>query len=254
MNNKNNLEFENRDIKDDINSIYQRNINAGLGKKGLGDVLGDEVSRAKEHDELEELNIREKYAGRNLVQEVEDLKIDESLPDEEIRKIIANALDCRPDQISFNREEALSGNDIIFHQGSLELTDLKSINGIKFPFAVNGYINIESIESVEDVVLPQLVGRWLGLRSLVSAKNLTLPILIGSTLDLQNLKSDEDLVLPQSIGDWLGLNKLESIDNPNFFNNVEVESFISFSRTFLDKYKDELEKRYPDLAGKFIGV
>jgi len=216
-NTTNNLEYRNSEIENGINEALQRNINAGLGKAGLGDVLSQEALDAKESGEIEKfdefaeerIKTKEKYAGRNLAQEIYDLNIDESLPNEEKRQIIAKALDCRLDQISFDKDEALSGRDIVYHYGHLDLKYIKSADGLILPLSVDDYINLDGLKSAENLILPQSIGNNIWLRGLKSIKELDL--------------SDFSI----------------------------INNFIILSRVILAKYKAELEKKFPNLVEKF---
>ena len=237
----NNLKYyKNPEIENDINDALQRNIDAGLGKKGLSDVLGEQVANAKENGGIEELKseiekTREKYAGRNLSKEIYDLGIDDNLPNEKIREIISQYLDCRPDQISFTDEEALSGGDIVYHYGELDL-DIESDEGLILPLSIEGYLNLGNIKSIENLILPQSISQFLNLRRLKSAKNLFLPQSINGCVFLQDLESIENL----------DLSKTYVIDS------IYSEDAIYLSDDILDNHKGELEAKFPHLVGRFL--
>ena len=320
----NKLEYRNPEIENDVNDALQRNIDAGLGKAGLGDVLGQQVADARKKGGLEELEAekteiektREKYAGRNIAQEIKDLDIGGSLSNEEKREKIAKALDCRLDQVSFTEEEALSGKDIVYDYGDLDLNNIESTEDLILPLSVGGSLNLDGLKSAENLVLPQSVGGFLsldgleladnlilqlsvgdsiwldGLKSaenlvipqsiigdihldgLESAKNLILPQSINGDLTLDGLKSAEDLVLPKSVGGGIMLDSLISAENlvlsqsigGNIWlqrlksireldlSNVDVIGVIYLSEDICDRYKDELEMKYPNLVGKFKTV
>ena len=78
---------------------------------------------------------------------------------------------CNPNQISFTKEEALSG-DIVYHLGDLDLRSLKSYEG-DFPKHVGGDLDLRSLESFKGN-LPDYVGFTIYLDSKLSeeTKNL----------------------------------------------------------------------------------
>ena len=235
----NKLEFQDKEIIAEINDAFRNNVERGLGQTGLGVVLGQEVINYKENEKLEELNqleqdrknTRERYAGRNIAQEVQDLDTSGGLSPKKMREIICQALICRPDQISFHYDEALSGKDIIYHYGSLYLQRRESIDSMILPLSIRDNLSLENLESIEKLVLPQSIGGYLNLESLKSAKNLVLPQFVGDYIDLQGLRSIEDLDLS---------------------NVSAVKEIHLFYRT-LEKYEKKLEKMYPHLKGKYRG-
>ena len=193
----NNLEHQDPNIVKGIDEAFQRNIKTGLGKAGLGDALGQEVADAKETGEIEEfdefaeerIKTREKYDGRNLAKEIRTMSIDETWPVENIRQLISKVLHCRPDQISFTQEEALSGNNIVYHYGSLDLTNIKSTENLILPLSIHNGIGFGGLKSAEGLVLPQSVGVGVLLQGLESIKD----------LDLSNIKIGGSIYLSKDI-------------------------------------------------------
>ena len=232
----NSLEFQDPKIATELDEALKRNVEKGLGKAGLGSVLGQEVANAKESGDIEEkelekdeiIKTRERYAGINIGKEVEALNIDSDLPDEEKRIKIAKALNCMPYQISFNQDEALSGNDIVYYYGDLDLDYLESAENLVLPLSVDGDIWLDGLKSVKNLVLPQSV---------------------VDNISLDGLKSADNLVLPQSVGQYIWLQGLKSIKGLDLSN---VDSHIYLSKDMYNRYKDKLEKIYPNLAGKFL--
>ena len=126
-----------------------------------------------------------------------------------MKKDLAKALDCREDQISLTKEEALKG-DVKFHYGNLDLSSLKSAEGLKLPEEIGGDLNLIRLTSAEGLKLPKEIGGGLNLHSLTSAEGLKLPEKIGGNLNLGHLTSAEGLKLPEKIDGGLYLNSLTS--------------------------------------------
>ena len=94
----------------------------------------------------------------------------------------------------------------------LDLSDLTSAKGLRFPQSIEGSVDLSGLTTVEGLTLPQSIGGFLDLSGLTSAEGLVLPQSIGGFLDLSGLTSAEGLVLPQSIGDSLNLSGLTSAE------------------------------------------
>ena len=139
----------------------------------------------------------------------DDPRVKEILNGRDTRSDLPNVFGCRPEQISFTKKEALNG-DIVFHCGDLDLSSLKSANGLKLPNSVGGYLDLSGLTSTEDLKLPDSIGENLDLSSLKSANGLKFPDSIGGDLYLSSLTSANGLKLPDSISGSLGLSSLTS--------------------------------------------
>jgi hypothetical protein len=138
-----------------------------------------------------------------------DPRIEEIIEKRNIRKDLAKVLDCREDQISLTKEEALKG-DVKFHYGSLDLHSLTSAEGLKLPEKIGGDLYLERLTSAKGLKLPKEIGGDLYLSWLTSAEGLKLPEKIGGDLYLGGLTSAEGLKLPKEIGGNLYLSGLTS--------------------------------------------
>jgi len=119
-----------------------------------------------------------------------DPRIEELLVGRNKKTDLSYIFNCREDQISTTKEEALRGN-IIFHYGSLDLRSLTSAEGLTLPQSIGGYLYLSSLTSAEGLTLPQSIGEDLYLNSLTSAEGLTLPQSIGGSLYFKNLNRVE---------------------------------------------------------------
>ncbi|MFH1632071.1 MAG: hypothetical protein ABIA47_03620, partial [bacterium] len=101
-----------------------------------------------------------------------DPRIDEILSTRgDKRSDIAYAIDCKPEQVSLTKDEALSG-DIKFHLGELGLSSLTSAEGLTLPKSVCGDLGLSGLTSAEGLTLPGSVGGSLYLSGLTSAEGL----------------------------------------------------------------------------------
>ena len=140
-----------------------------------------------------------------------DPRIEEILRQRDIKKDLVYIFNTTEDRISLTREEALKG-DIIFHYGNLNLSSLKSAEGLKLPKKIGGYLDLSSLESAEGLKLPKKIGGSLYLSSLKSVEELELPEEIGGNLDLRSLESVKRLKFPKKIGGSLILSSLKSVE------------------------------------------
>ncbi len=170
----------------------------------------------------------------------EDPRKAEILKTRDIKYDLGKATGFLSEQISINRDEALSGN-IKFHYGDLDLNDLQTAEGLKLPGSINGSLIINELkivkglslpqsigggfflnglQTVKGLKLPESIGEELGLKSLKTAKGLKLPESFRASLDLSGLKTAEGLNLPQSIGGYLDLRGLQSAKGLNLPQSI----------------------------------
>ena len=93
-----------------------------------------------------------------------DPRIEEITNQRKIKEDLAFLFNCRPDQISTTKDEALKG-DIIFHYGDLYLDSLTSAEGLKLPEKI-GSLYLDSLTSAEGLKLPEKIGGGLYLSGL----------------------------------------------------------------------------------------
>jgi len=159
-----------------------------------------------------------------------DPRIEKLIEGRDKRVDLSKTLDCLPEQISLNEEEALRG-DIIFHYGYLNLNGLTSAEGLTLPETVNGNIGLISLTSAEGLTLPETMNGDLGLSSLTSAEGLTLPETMNGDLYLSSLTSAEGLTLPETMNGNIGLSSLASAEGltlPETVNgNIGLSSLTS---------------------------
>ena len=81
-----------------------------------------------------------------------DPRIGKLIQGRDKRLDLSEIFDYLPEQISLNKEEALSG-DIIFHYGDLDLDNLTSAEGLILPEAMNGDLGLSGLISAEKQML-----------------------------------------------------------------------------------------------------
>ena len=96
-----------------------------------------------------------------------DPRIQKIIGQRDKRKDLASIHNCREDQISFTKEEALSG-DIVYHDGDLDLDSLTSAEGLTLLKEIEGSLNLERLTSAEGLMLPKQVGGEVWLDSLTT--------------------------------------------------------------------------------------
>ena len=122
-----------------------------------------------------------------------DPRIEEITNQRKIKEDLAFLFNCRPDQISTTKDEALKG-DIIFHYGDLYLDSLTSAEGLKLPEKI-GSLYLDSLTSAEGLKLPEKISGILYLNSLTSAEGLKLPEKISGILNLDSLTHNQKEIL-----------------------------------------------------------
>ena len=158
-----------------------------------------------------------------------DPRIEELLEGRNVREDLALVFDCKEENISLTKEEALRGN-IIYHHGDLFLIYLTSVEGLKLPDKIGGSLNL-SVRSAEGLKLPDKIGKSLSLNGLTSAEGLKLPSKIDGSLYLHGLTSAKGLELPNEIGgnlDLSGLTSAEGLKLPNEIGgNLDLSGLTS---------------------------
>ena len=165
-----------------------------------------------------------------------DPRIEELLEGRNVRKDLVLIFDCKEENISLTKEEALSGN-IIYHYGYLDLSNLTSAEGLKLPNEIGGDLHLSSLISAEGLELPNKIGGFLNLFSLTSAEGLKLPDKVGESLYLNSITSSEGLKLPDKIGGSIYLTSLESLDG------LDLSSNLISKMVFSDKIKNQLKNQ-----------
>lgn len=138
-----------------------------------------------------------------------DPRIEELINKRDVRSDLSLVTGFKKEEIAITKKEALGG-DFKYYHFKLNLSNLKSAEGLKLPQSIGGNLGLNGLESAEGLSLPQFIGRDLELGRLISAEGLKLPQSIRGNLDLNDLKSAEGLKLPKSIGGHLYLGSLTS--------------------------------------------
>ena len=185
-------------------------------------ILTDIDNRFKKGEELTENDLRFLYQVDSRIEGFgykKDPRIEEILNERNKREDLFNLFNCRPEQISFTEEEALSGN-IVFHHGDLSPKKITSAEGLKLPNSISGNLNLRNLKSAEGLKLPNSISGNLNLRNLKSAEGLTLSKYIGGNLNLCNLTSAEGLTFPDSIDGNIDLDSLTSAEGLTFPDSI----------------------------------
>ncbi len=194
--------------------------------------------------ELTKQDLRFLYEIDNKIMEFgyqTDPRIQEITDTRNIREDLASVLNCKEEEISLTKEEALSGN-IKYHYGKLDLWDLRSAEGLNLPEYVGGDLDLSGLTSAEGLNLPEYVGGDLDLWNLRSAKGLNLPEYVGGNLRLHNLTSAEGLNLPSHIGGYLYLDSLTSargLELPNNFNINKLKCSDEIKMQLIKRMKNK---------------
>ena len=154
-----------------------------------------------------------------------DPRIEELLDGRNVRKDLALVFDCKEENISLTKREALSGN-IIYHYGDLYLDGLTSAEGLKLPDKIGGWLDLSGLTSVEGLNLPTEIKGTLVLSGLTSAEDLKLPDEISGNLLLSGLTSAENLKLPNEIGGGLYLRGLTSAEGLKLPNEIGGDLYL----------------------------
>ena len=170
-----------------------------------------------------------------------DPRIEEIISKRDKRKDIACTYSINEDEIAFSKKEWKENKDRIkVYYGDLDLSRLKSAEGLVLPNTINGYISLKSLTSVKGLVLPDTINGGLYLESLTGAKGLKLPNTINGVLDLGGLTSAKGLVLPISLFDNVRSNI--TIPDTCFISDKEYYKYINEDKNnenncSLKKYK-----------------
>jgi hypothetical protein len=147
----------------------------------------------------------------------DDPRIEEIREKRDMREDLAFIFECSKEEISLNKEEALSGG-IRLHYGDLNLRKVKSAKGLELPKEIIGRLCLGFLKSAEGLKLPEKV-ESLELSSLESAEGLKLPEK-AEIIRLNSLKSAEGLELPENLIN-INLSSLESAEGLKLPGKVE---------------------------------
>ena len=205
---------------------YKKKVN---DMKKLTDIYNEYKNRELTVEELRFLyEVDKKIEGFGYE---EDPRIEEILKERNIKEDLAKVFNCKPEQISDDANDILSGKEIIYFydnlnlrnltnakelklpqyiKGDLDLKNLIDAQGLILPKSIRGYLNLENLTDAEDLIFPETINGYLNLKGLTSAKGLKLPQTVGGDLSLKNLTDAEDLIFPETVGGYLNLDGLPS--------------------------------------------
>ena len=210
---------------------YKKKVN---DMKKLTDIYNEYKNRRLTIEELRFLyEVDEQIEGFGYE---EDPRIEEILEGRNIKEDLAKVLNCKPEQISDDANDVLSGKEIIYFYDDLNLSNLINAKGLKLPQYIKGSLNLSRIKNAKGLILPKSIGVALDLSNLLSAEGLILPQTVGGYLDLGGLTSAKYLKLPQHVKGNLILGNLtnveglilpKTIEKNLYLNNIEsIEGLI----------------------------
>ncbi len=82
---------------------------------------------------------------------------------------------------------------------SLDLSGLTDAKGLTLPRIIRGELNMSQLKSADGLILPEVINEGLYLENLASAKGLNLPRIIKGDLDLNGLLDATDFVFPEGL-------------------------------------------------------
>jgi len=210
---------ENQNIESNMEKVVEEKLNEFPDKEQYYKKVNDmkyltEIYKKYQNDiELTKEDLKFIYEIDNKIKGFgyeKDPRIKEILDERNKRKDLAEIFNCREDQISFNKSEITK--ETIYYYGALDLSSLRSAEGLILPKTIGGILDLRSLTSVKGLKLPETIGGTLYLSCLLSVEGLTLPETIGGGLYLSSLISAEGLILPKKIGGDLGLKSLTSAE------------------------------------------
>ena len=161
-----------------------------------------------------------------------DPRIEEIKLGRDKRKDLAKMYDCQEEEIGLNEADFIKANEkrirLKYYIGDLDLSDLKSANGLLLPEIVNGYLDLSGLKSAEGLELSEKV-ETLNLCNLKNAEDLELPKEV-EFLDLSSLESAKGLKLPEKVG-ILGLNNLKNAEGLELPERVKYLDLSSLEST-----------------------
>ena len=177
-----------------------------------------------------------------------DPRIKEIQETRNIKEDLASVFNCREDQISLTKEEALSG-DIVYHYGDLDLSDFTSAEGLTtLPETIGGDLDLGSLTYAKGLDLSKkTIGGDLDLSGFTSPEGLDLSkTTIGRSLYLRGLTSPEGLDLSKTtIGRSLYLWNLASPEGLDLSKTTIGVNLYLWDLTSAER--DKLREQYPNL-------
>lgn len=168
-----------------------------------------------------------------------DPRIEEIQNARNIKADLALILEISDKQVSLTPEEAIQPW-VIYHHGDLNLSHIRSAQGLSLPVYVGGSINLSGLTSAEDLRLPEYVEGSIDLSRLKNAKRVTFPHRMGGHLNLSQLEVVQEVTLPRYVQGSLNLNSLVSalgINLPQYVGgDVLLQNISSAFGIILPRY------------------
>jgi hypothetical protein len=165
-------------------------------------------------EDLTEEELRFLYETDSKIQVMlynEEARIESLLKKRDRRKDLGTIFRVKPEEIALTKEEALSGTKKIY-LGDLDLSDLKSVEGLTLPEVVYGNIKLGNLKSADKLKLPKVVHGSLDLGSLKSAAGLEFPEVVHGNLLLFDLTNAKGVKLPKEVHGGLNLGSLTNAE------------------------------------------
>ena len=171
---------------------------------------------------------------KTFIKDKEDTKVQKILsqyPTE--REGVAHIFNCREEQVSYTRDEALSENTVV-HVGGLDLWDWETIpDDFTFP-AISGYLSLSRVKAIPAGFSFPDIGNHLNLRDLTSLPDGVSFSDIGGSFYLNAIKTlPEGLSFPDIGGDF-HLNNLTSLPEGFSFPDIDGSFHLGGIKTLPD--------------------
>ena len=135
----------------------------------------------------------------------------------------------------------------VVHEGDLNLSHVKSPEGLELPDKVTGSLFLSGLTSAEGVTFPEHVGGDLNLGALTSADGLKLPKHVEGDLRINRLTSAKGLTFPGHVGGGIGLVGLTSAEGVKLPEHVGGDLYLS---TYIQDEYDQEVHGPAELGGK----
>jgi hypothetical protein len=210
----------------------------------LVDFEGEQIHKFElEALEVLVVQINKGFAQQRIINkdfQAEDISLDDLKLEIEDNKVIQ--IKSSITVLSGDISKAL---EALINLQNLNLSSLKSAEGLILPTTLNGNLNLYNLSSAEGLILPTTVNGYLNLPSLKSAEGLILPTTVNGELWLQSLASAEGLILPTTVNGILNLNSLTSVESlilPTTLNGYLYLFGLSSAE------RNELRKKHPSFT------
>ena len=130
-------------------------------------------------------------------------------------------------QIAFTKEELVNNSNIIYYDGSIDLSNLLSSEGLVFPKYIKGTLELSGLKTAEGLELPEQINGVLRLPSIKKLNGFALPKKVSGGIVLDSVGKLKDIDLPKNLTCPIYLKKYIIMTDHTVYYRNKPETILS---------------------------